>query len=197
MLSGTGTSGSTYTVSPANGATAITSATMTDNGFVGIERLAGQHLCGGELLLHRRAQRFGRRRRHDHGRTQAAIGDMMTVIGSSDRGLDRWLQWQRLKAAGEEISRTSGCSRALHSRWMRPDIRPVRPSRAFAPRRQISSPSRQPTAGSWRSLYKFNDGGIWADHSSRRVHRPRVSGTTLTVDVDANSELFRARRGGR
>ena len=34
--------------------------------------------------------------------------------------------------------------------------------------------------GAWRTLYKFNDGGIWADHS-RAEFTGSVSGTALTV----------------
>ena len=36
--------------------------------------------------------------------------------------------------------------------------------------------------GSWRSLYKLNDGGIWADHSKAEFHGHMTGTTTLTVD---------------
>ena len=178
MLSGSGTSGSTYTVSPPNGATAITSATITDNGFIGTSGSrvniyaaetyyytiapSGSAAGGGATIA----------------RTQAAIGDLMTVIGSKSAATTA-LNGTNFSGWGGNIANVGMYQGAPFPM----DSTGHPSSSAFASlcTKTTDFQSFASTyGGAWRSLYKFNDGGIWADHSKAEF-TGSVSGTALTI----------------
>ncbi|HEY1780305.1 MAG TPA: hypothetical protein VGG79_07720 [Roseiarcus sp.] len=179
MLSGAGGTGSTYTVSPANGATAITSATITANGFIGTSGSpvsiyaaetyyytaapSGSAAGGGSVTA----------------KTQAAIGDLMTVIGSSSASTTA-LTGNNAQGWGGNIA-----NMGMYQGAPFPMDATGHPSSSAFTSLCTKTTDFQSFAsangGAWRSLYKFNDGGIWADHSVAEF-KAHAAGTALTID---------------
>ena len=178
MLSGSGGTGSTYTVSPANGATAITSATITDNGFIGTSN-SPANMYAAEIYYYTIAPSSSAAGGGvATAKTQAGIGDLMAVIGSSS-GLAANLTGNNVGGWTGNIANVGMFQGAPF-----PMDATGHPSSSAFTSLCTKTTDFQSFAstygGAWRSLYKFNDGGIWADHSKAEF-TGSVTGTTLTV----------------
>ncbi len=182
LVSATGGAG-TYTVSNANGV--IASETMTSGGAIGSSGSpvniyaaesyyytvapSGSAAGGGAVTA----------------RTQAALGDIMTVIGSKS-------------SATTLLNGTNGTGWSgnianvgmLEGAPFPMDATGHPSSSAFTSlcTKTTDFQSFASTyGGAWRSLYKLNDGGIWADHSLAELtgYTSGASGSTATLNVSS------------
>lgn len=111
-------------------------------------------------------------------RTQATLGDFMNVFGAEDTGT----------VVGNTIGNQNGFGGQLANVGMFqgapfPNTNGTPSSAAF---NQLCTKTADPyswasaNGGAWRSLYKLNDPGTWADHSVAEF-TGSVSGSTLTI----------------
>ncbi len=182
ILTGTGAVG-TYTVSNANGA--ITSETMTAAGTLGSSG-SPVNIYAGESYYYAVAPSGSAAGGGSvTAKTQAAIGDIMTVIGSSSAATSA-LNGNNGSGWGGNIANVGMFQGAPF-----PMDATGHPSSSAFTSLCTKTTDFQSFAstygGAWRTLYKFNDGGIWADHSRAEFtgYTSGASGSTATLNVSS------------
>ena len=182
ILTGTGAVG-TYTVSNANGA--ITSETMTAAGTLGSSG-SPVNIYAGESYYYTVAPSGSAAGGGSvTAKTQAAIGDIMTVIGSSSAATSA-LNGNNGSGWGGNIANVGMFQGAPF-----PMDATGHPSSSAFTSLCTKTTDFQSFAstygGAWRTLYKFNDGGIWADHSRAEFtgYTSGASGSTATLNVSS------------
>jgi hypothetical protein len=175
MLTGAGLANSTYTVSPANGTTALTSATFTDSGTIGSS--------SSPVSIYAAETQY-----YSASPSPTAPGGGSTTVSSPSPFIST-IGTQDAIGGGLSGGHAAGFSGAVANVGMFEGA-PFPSSGGIPSASAMTSLCTKTTdfqsfaaanGGAWKSLYKLNDPGIWADHSVAEF-TGSVSGSTLTIN---------------
>jgi hypothetical protein len=177
MLTGAGLANSTYTVSPANGTTALTSATFTDAGTIGSSS-SPVNIYAAETQYYTAAP------------SPTAPGGGTTTVASQGPFVSSIGAAQTIGGALTGGHTFGGWSGGIANIGMFEGA-PFPSSGGIPSASAMTNLCTKTTdfqsfaatnGGAWKSLYKLNDPGIWADHSVAEITGSVAAGTaTLTV----------------
>ena len=178
IASGSGSSGSTYTVSPANGGTPISAQTFTNTGALWSSGTPGT-IYGAEMF-------------YNSAFTPSASAPGFTLTAVTQSTYGNFINTVGLQSAAGGAT-TGGQSQGWSGNVANVGMFEGAPFPMTATGQPDSTAFNQlctkttdfqswavSNSGAWRSLYKLNDPGLWADHALAEF-TGSASGTALTI----------------